>query len=153
MYKKKTEDLEKILENTHHSKIFKYMEENSDDILSENRDFMNYMNERFKEKKVLKQDVLLKADISQRYGYKLLSEEKVTRQRDVILRICYAADFTLKETQQALKLYHMETLYARDPRDAFLMVCFNEHPGNILDINELLASNGFDTLRPCGVQE
>lgn len=33
----------------------------------------------------------MKADIPERYGYKLLSGEKHTRQRDVILRICYAA--------------------------------------------------------------
>lgn len=33
----------------------------------------------------------MKADIPERYGYKLLSGEKHTRQRDVILRICCAA--------------------------------------------------------------
>ena len=118
-----------------------------------NRDFMRYMNEKFKEKGLKKQDVLLRADIPQRYGYKLLSEEKVTRQRDVILRICYAADFSVKETQQALKIYHMDTLYARDPRDALIMTIFNEHPGSIIDINEMLLSNKMQPLRSSGMQE
>ena len=52
--------------------------------------------------------VFLKADIPERYGYKLLSGEKHTKQRDVILRICYAAEFTLKETQRALRKYVKE---------------------------------------------
>ena len=153
MYKKNTRELEEMLENTHPENIGNYFEKNEEDMMDGNRDFMRYMNEKFKEKGLKKQDVLLRADIPQRYGYKLLSEEKVTRQRDVILRICYAADFSVKETQQALKIYHMDTLYARDPRDALIMTIFNEHPGSIIDINEMLLSNKMQPLRSSGMQE
>lgn len=153
MYKKKTDELERKLENLHPGEISKYIEENRDELLTEDREFMKYMNERFKEKGIRKQDVFLKADISLRYGYKLLSEEKVTKQRDVILRICYAGEFTVKEVQQALKLYHMDTLFARDPRDAMLMACFNQPPGSIIDVNELLMKNNMVPLRSCGVLE
>ena len=117
------------------------------------RDFKHYMNALIKEKGLKKQAIFLKADIPQRYGYKLLSEEKVTKQRDVILRLCYAAEFNLKETQQALELYHMDTLYARDPRDALIITFFNTHPGNILDINEMLLKNKMEPLRSSGMQE
>lgn len=153
MYKKNTKELEEILEHTHPEDIGYFVDSNEEDLLDGNRDFMRYMNEKFKEKGILKQDVLLKADISQGYGYKLLSEEKVTKQRDIILRICYAADFTLKETQQALKIYHMDTLYARDPRDALLMTFFNTHPGSIIDINEMLLANKMKPLRSSGTQD
>lgn len=153
MYKQKTYELEEILEKTHPSQIESYIENCTDEMLTEGRDFMRYMNEKFKEKKLRKQDVLLRADISQGYGYKLLTEEKVTKQRDIILRICYAADFTLQETQQALKIYHMSTLYARDPRDALIMTCFNEHLGSVLDINELLLSHHMAPLRSSGIQD
>ena len=153
MYKKNTKELEEMLEHTHPEDIADFVDENESDMLGGDRDFMKYMNEKLKEKGLKKQDVLAKADISQRYGYKLLDEEKVTRQRDVILRICYAANFTLKETQQALKIYHMDTLYARDPRDALIMTFFNEHLGSIIDINEMLLSNKMDPLRSSGVQE
>ena len=152
MYKNKTEELEEILEKIHPEDIGDYVAQNADEVLDGNRDFMRYMNEKFKEKGVQKQDVLLKADISQGYGYKLLAEEKVTKQRDVILRICYAAEFTLKETQQALRVYHMDTLYARDPRDALIMTCFNERPGNVLEVNELLMKNKMQPLRSSGIQ-
>ena len=153
MYKRNTEELEKLLEQTHPSEIRNYMEENADELLSGDRPFMHYMNEKFREKGLQKQDVLLKADISQGYGYKLLTEEKVTRQRDVILRICYAAEFTIRETQVALEVYHMETLYARDGRDALIMTCFHERPGSILEVNELLQKNNMAPLRSSGVQD
>ena len=81
MYKQKTDELEEILEKTHPSQIESYIENCTDEMLTEGRDFMRYMNEKFKEKKLRKQDVLLRADISQGYGYKLLTEEKVTKQR------------------------------------------------------------------------
>ena len=100
-----------------------------------------------------KQDVFLQADIPQGYGYKLLSEEKHTRQRDAILRICYAAGFNLDETQHALKLYRLEELYARVSRDALIMACFNNRPGSIIEVNELLLKNKMEPLRSSGIQD
>ena len=84
------------------------------------------MNEKIREKGLKKSDIYIAADISEGYGSKLITQEKTTRQRDVILRLCYAAKLTLSETQHALQLYHMERLYARNKRDALIMVCFNE---------------------------
>lgn len=153
MYKKSTDELEKKLEHTHPDNFKDFLNENAEEVLSDNREFMQYMNNIFKEKKVKKQDVIVRADIPLGYGYKLLTEEKVTKQRDIILRICYAAEFTVEETQQALKIYHMNTLYARDMRDALLMTCFNERPGSLTDVNEILFKNKMKPLRTSGVQE
>lgn len=83
-------------------------------------------------------DIFLWADITERYGYKLISEEKRTRQRDVILRICYAAEFTLEETQRALRIYGMPQLYEDISRDVILMVCFRDRPGSVNDVNAVL---------------
>lgn len=153
MFKKNTQELEEMLGSTHPYEFGEFVEENYEDMMDGNRDFTRYMRERLKEKGLRKQDVLLRADIAQGYGYKLLTEEKVTRQRDVILRICYAGEFTLAETQQALRIYHMDTLYARDQRDALIMACFNHRPGTILDLNDLLLKNRLQPLRSSGVQE
>ena len=152
MYKKKTEDLEKQLERTHPEEFDRFLLENEEETLTEDRPFMKYMNEKLKEKHLKKQDVFLKADISLGYGYKLLNEEKNTRQRDVILRICYAANFTVAETQSALELCQMNRLYARDPRDALIMTCFNTRPGTVLEVNEILRKNKMEVLRSSGVQ-
>ena len=91
--------------------------------------------------------------MSEKYGYKLLSGEKHTKQRDVILRLCYAAELSLEETQKALKLYRMPELYAKIPRDAMIMIAFNERPGSIIDVNSFLKKNGMEILRSSGVQE
>ncbi len=153
MYKKDTGELEKLLEKTHPDGIGAYLKENSGETLSEDRPFMKYMSEKLKEKGLQKQDVFVKADISMGYGYKLLTEEKTTRQRDVILRICYAARFTVTETQRALELCRMNRLYARDPRDALIMTCFNTRPGSVLDVNEILRKNRMEVLRSSGLQD
>ena len=150
---KTTEELEKVLGNTHVNDTSKYLKENADDLLNTDRPFAEYMKRLIKEKDLFQQDIFLKADIPDRYGYKLLSEEKRTKQRDVILRLCYAAELTLDETQKALKIYGMPELYARVPRDAVLMIIFNNRPGSIIDVNSYLKKNGVDILRSSGVQD
>jgi len=115
--------------------------------------FSEYIKDLLKEKRITQQMVFLKADIPEKYGYKLLSGEKHTRQRDIILRICYAAELTLEQTQRALRKYEMPQLYAKIPRDALLMLIFKERPGGIIEVNELLSKNGMEMLRTSGVQE
>jgi hypothetical protein len=146
-------ELEKILQNTHAADIDRFLEDNKDSMIDGDRSFSDYIREKMKTKGVLQQEVFLLADIPERYGYKLISGEKHTRQRDVILRICYATGLSLEETQKALKLYEMPQLYAKIPRDAVLMICFNERPGSIIEVNGFLKKNGMEPLRSSGVQE
>ena len=153
MSSKSTDELEKILNNTHINDLGDYFEENEDSFLSEDRPFSDYMHDMIKAKKLKQQDIFLDADIPERYGYKLISEEKHTKQRDVILRLCYAAKLNLSETQKALKIYGMPQLYAKIPRDACIMVAFNERPGSIQDVNQFLIDNGMPELRESGTLE
>lgn len=153
MFKKNTGELEEELRSVHPENAGTYLRNHQEDLVEERQGFRVYMKERMKAKGLQMQEVFLQADIPQRYGYKLLSGEKMTRQRDVILRICYATGLSLQETQRALRLYRMDGLYARNPRDAILMICFNQRPGSILKVNELLEKNGMAQLRPSGQQE
>ena len=153
MVDKSTDDLNNVLKSTYVRDIDAFLEDNKDSMIGEEHAFSLYMKALFKDKGILQQEVFLFADIPERYGYKLLSEEKRTKQRDVILRICYAGKLSLAETQKALKLYGMPELYARIPRDAVLMVCFNERPGSILDVNTFLKQHNMESLRSSGVQE
>lgn len=152
MSEKNTKELEKILGSTHLKEFNSFCEANNGSMIDE-KSFSEYFKELFKAKGILQQTVFLKADIPERYGYKLISGEKRTRQRDIILRICYAAGFTLDETQKALKKYGMSELYAKIPRDAFLMIVFNERPGNVIEVNEFLEKNNMEPLRTSGVQD
>ena len=70
-----------------------------------------------------------------------------------MIRIFYAAEFSLQETQRALKKYGMSELYVKNSRDALLMIMFNERPGSILDVNYILKEHGMQPLRSSGMQE
>lgn len=153
MEEKSTNELSNVLKNTHLSGFNKYCRNNVESLDTDSRAFYTYIRERIAEKKLTQQLVFRRADIPERYGYKLLSGEKRTKQRDVILRICYSAELTLPETQRALKKYGMPELYAKIPRDALLMIAFNERPGNIDAVNEALVKNQLEPLRTIGTQE
>ena len=112
------------------------------------RPFTEYMRAKFKEKEVLQQNVFLAADISENYGYKLISGEKHTVQRDLIIRICIAAQFSLVETQTALILYGMAPLYIRIPRDVVFLSAINNRLYDVYRVNDILLSCGQSPLFP-----
>ena len=64
-----------------------FLSRNADNLIRSEYPFADYMRMKFKEKDVLQQDVFLAADLPERYGYKLISEQKHTTQRDTILRL------------------------------------------------------------------
>lgn len=144
---KTTNTLTDILKKTSPSRIDTFLEQNREDILADHKPFAQYVRALFREKGLLQQEVFLNADIPEGYGYKLVSEEKHTRQRDTILRLCAAARFSLEETQRALKIYGMSPLYARFPRDAVLISAFSAGVYKIPDLNALLEKNGQPALR------
>lgn len=153
MFQKSTEDLTKLLKSTHPDDMDEFLKENASETLPEDHAFSNYVKAILLKKELTLQTVFLKADIPERYGYKLISGEKVTRRRDIILRLCYAAEFTVDETQRALEIYGMPKLYPRQTRDQRLITLFNTRPGNILDLNEYLKRHKLDPLRTSGVQD
>ena len=150
---RKTDELEAKLRKLKTGEFVKYMEDHKEDFILNDKEFEIFMKEMMASKDIKLKDVFLRADISEKYGYKLLSGEKRTRQRDAILRICYAAEMSVDETQYALKLYGMPELFASVPRDAMLMIIFNDRPGNIIDVNSILMDNGMQVLRSIGVQD
>lgn len=115
--------------------------------LRENEGFPAFMEERIRERKMLRKDLIQQADFPEKYGYKLLSGESHTSERDYILRFCFALGLSLKETQRALKLYGMRELYAKDPRDIVLIVAVNKKIRSIEKVNQLLAENGQEHLK------
>ena len=153
MIEKDTEELKKILKSTHPEDINGFYDENKESLADTPDAFCSYIKGIMKDNGVSQQDAFLNADVPERYGYKLLSGEKRTKQRDVILRICFSAGMTLDETQKALRKYGMPELYAKVPRDALLMTVFNKRPKNIIEVNRLLMKNKQQPLKTSGSQE
>ena len=118
-----------------------FLSRNADDLIRSEHPFTDYMRVKLKEKGILQQDVFLAADLPERYGYKLISEQKHTTQRDTILRLCLAARFDLNETDEALILYGMAPLHARIPRDAVFIVAFQNRVYDIHDVDAILREN------------
>ena len=123
-----------------------FLSRNAVDLIRSEHPFTDYMREKCKEKGILQQDVFLAADLPERYGYKLISEQKHTTQRDTILRLCLAARFDLGETDEALILYGMAPLHARIPRDAAFIVAIQNRAYDIHDVDALLRENGLPPL-------
>ncbi len=144
--KKKTEELDQVLGKMNPDKIRDYLKENSDSIYPPEGAFSIYMREMFRQKGYSQQSVFIRADMPERYGYKIINGEKHTRQRDVIIRLCLASQFDLTETNRALKLYGMTELYSKVPRDAVLIVALNTKTWNPDEVNSLLKANGFEEL-------
>lgn len=119
-----------------------FLGRNAGSMISDPRPFAGYMRSKFKEKEVLQQNVFLAADISENYGYKLVSEEKHTVNRDTILRLCLGAGFDLEETQEALILYGMAPLYFRLPRDIVFIVAIRNRLYDVHRVNDLLIGCG-----------
>ena len=101
MPEKDTNELDRALGRTHLTDYPAFMASNVENMISEATSFSAYIKNILKSNGLTQQAAFLRADIPERYGYKLLSGEKHTRQRDVILRLCYAAELTLDQTQRA----------------------------------------------------
>ena len=113
-------------------------------------EFIKYMKKTIRSKGIKKRDVFYLADVPVSYGYKVLLGEKRTKQRDVIIRICFAANLSSKELQEALKLYEMPVLYKKFMRDKMILEWFDKRNKDIYEFNEYLVNNKLEPLRKCG---
>ncbi|MBR0385326.1 MAG: hypothetical protein IJI05_02105 [Erysipelotrichaceae bacterium] len=143
--KKSTVELDQVLGKVNPDSIDRYLNENTDSIFEDNA-FSEYIRNQFREKGFTQQEVFLRADMPERYGYKIVSGDKHTIQRDVVIRLCLAAKFSLEEANRALKLYGVSQLYSRIGRDAVIIVAINSHMFDVDEINEVLRKNGFTEL-------
>ena len=150
---KTTGTLTEILTKTEPGQAGQFLQEYEDELFTDKRPFAAYMRSLFKKKGLCRQDVFLAADISEGYGYKLISEEKHTRQRDVILRLCLGAQMTLSEVQRALRLYGMAPLYPRIKRDAVLIIAINTGIIETEKVDQMLEGYGMEPLHFCNTAE
>ena len=141
-----TERLAAILKKTRPEDVGHILREHSSDLVSPDDGFPVFIRKMLRSKGLRQQDVFIKADISEGYGYKLISGEKRTRRRDTMLRLFFAAEFTLDEANRALRLCSMPTLFPVFARDAVLMIAFNSGMHDPAAVDELLVSHGMEPL-------
>lgn len=144
LMEKETDELLHTLQNADGSQVAAYLQEN---FLQGQPDFVGYMDALLAEKQMKRQDVLLRADLPQKYGYKLLTGETHTTDRDKLLRICFAMQLTLKQTQRVLKLYGMNELYPKNKRDVLMIVALGQRQFDMDQLDMQLKAQGLQPLR------
>ena len=143
LQEKPTNELNQMLENTRPEGLGTFLRENSHYMADDKKGFYFYFKDILDAKKIKLKDVFSFAGLSESYGSQILRMEKHTTDRDVILRLCISGRFSLLETNRALKLYGMSELYAKEPRDACLIVAINNRIYDIYEIDDLLTEKGF----------
>lgn len=142
MQEKVTDELDKILESVRPEQINIYYKNNRQYMAEGKKAFYYYMKDVLESKNILLKDVYSFAGVTESYGSKILTMEKHTKNRDLIIRFCIAGHFLLGETNRALKLYGMSPLYAKDKRDACLIVAINNRNYDLFGIDNLLEEHG-----------
>ena len=143
MQEKKTEELNELLVNTSPKQLSGYLKDNRDYMKSSDRAFYDYFTDVLKEKRIKLKDVYSFAGVDDSYGGQIIRMEKHSVNRDLIIKLCIAGHFNLVEVNRALKLYGMNELYAKEPRDACLIVALNNRIFDFIRIDEMLEEHGF----------
>lgn len=146
MQEKSTDEVEKLLESMKPGQLDDFYKENNKHMADDKKAFYYYMKDITESKNILFKDMYSFAGVSESYGEKIIRMEKHTKNRDLIIRLCIAGHFSLVEINKALKLYGMNSLYAKDKRDACLIVAINNRIFNLYDIDEMLEKQGFQIL-------
>ena len=146
MQKKSTNELNDLLENMKPDQLDSYLKDNSKYMVDEKKAFYYYMKDVLDEKNIKLKDVYSFAGVTESYGSKIVTMEKHTKDRDLIIRLCLAGHFNWDETNRALKLYGLSELYAKDPRDACIIVAVNNRIFDMYEIDEMLIRQGLRKL-------
>ena len=143
-----TDELNEILENMRPDELDGYLKDNERYLAHGRKAFYYYFKDVLDEKNIKLKDVYVSAGVTESYGSKIITMEKHTKDRDLIIRLCISGHFTWDETNRALKLYGFSELYAKEPRDACLIVAINNRMFDVNDIDDLLESKGLKKLSP-----
>ncbi len=146
MQSKPTNELDDLLENMRPEQLDAYLKENEKYLADPKKAFYYYFKDILDDKRIKMKDVYTYAGVTESFGSKIIRMEKHTPDRDLILRLCIAGHFNLIEINRALKLYGMSELYAKDKRDACIIVAINNRIFDPYRIDEILIEHGFKNL-------
>lgn len=146
MQKKPTDELNDLLKNMKPDQLETYFKDNEKYMAGEEKAFYYYMKDVLEEKNIKLKDVYSFAGVTESYGSKILTMEKHTKSRDLIIRLCLAGHFSWDEINRALKLYGFNALYAKDPRDACIIVAVNNRVYDLGKLDGILTEHGLEKI-------
>ena len=146
MLDKPTNELDEMLDDMKPADLSGYYRQNSRYLADDKKAFYYYFKDVIDAKNIFLKDVYSFAGVTESWGSKIVTMERHTKNRDLILRLCIAGHFSLEETNRALKLYGMNPLYAKSKRDVCLIVAINNRKYDLSEIDEILEHQGFSKL-------
>ena len=130
-----TQRLQNILDKCRMDGLRQYWEESREET---GLDFPGYMDRILRDRQMSRREVLRRADIPEKYGYRILDGSRRTVDRDRLLKIFLAAHMKPEEVQRALALYGMPALYPRNPRDNVFYLAFRNRLWSVDKVDEWL---------------
>ena len=137
-------DTSKLLEELSGFSSFRdYYERNADNIAS--IPLSGYLSGLIEQKGLIRSEVIARAEMSEVYGYQILSGVRSNPKREKVLCLAFGMKLTFEETQEMLKKTGYAPLYVKDPSDC--IVIYGLFKGmSVPEVNQLLYEYGEDTL-------
>ena len=146
MEKKTTSEVEELLKSMKPEQLSEFYKENRNSMVDDKKAFYYYMKDVIESKNILLKNIYLQSGVSEKYGEKIFRMERHTTNRDLIIKFCIAGHFSVDETNKALTLYGMNPLYARNSRDAAILLEIHNRNYDILKVDDTLEQQGFERL-------
>jgi transcriptional regulator with XRE-family HTH domain len=135
-----TEELMHMLESCD---SFEQIVQQSDSNIT-NPNLSAYLSDMLKNKSLTIPQVIEKANLSRSYGYQVFNGLR-NPARDILIRISFAMQLTVDETQRLLKIAQRGELYPRVKRDAAIIFCI-QNKLTLYEMDDLLESVGESAL-------
>lgn len=140
MIKKPTDEMMDKLLNSNN--IESYLKENQDYFVD--LKICDFLSEYIKAKKLTKSHIIKKAEISEIFGFQVLSGTR-NPSRNTLLSLCIAMEMNIDEVQSALKIAEIAPLYPKSKRDSIVILGIANGKG-VCEINNELYDNNEETL-------
>lgn len=111
---------------------------NSDSQVFEERSVSEYLKSLCKERGLVPEQVIKKAQIDRTYGHQIFNGTRIPS-RDKLIQLAFGFELSLDETQKLLKIAGKSMLYAKVKRDAACIFGIS-HKKSIMDVQDLLHS-------------
>lgn len=140
MIKKPTDEMmDKLLKSNN---IEEYIKENEEYFVD--LTISQFLSEYIKAKKLKKSAVIKDAEISEIFGFQVLSGTR-NPSRNTLISLCIAMKMTVEEVQTSLKIAEFAPLYPKNKRDSIIILGI-ANSKSVCEINNALYDNGEETL-------
>ncbi|MGN0702834.1 MAG: helix-turn-helix domain-containing protein [Lentihominibacter sp.] len=107
--------------------------------------FADYINEYIAKHNIEVNDIVSRSNISINYIYNILNGKR-NPGRDKVIALCIGAGMSVREINRGLKIAKFGVLYAKDERDARIIIAVNRGISSVIDINIILEKHNLEIL-------